>query len=302
MQWYVLLECRAEHEVHPRLRQVAGLRVLGDEDADELDLPEATAIADDRRRGCLLEGLLGEVYLHRRAAGVTDDDGPVALPAGPVGELPPVGILPPLDHQHVVVPQVGPVIQVGVVARLAKVAHRRQQEGQPRRRRSGVLHHCQPPVLRFHQVLQVGGRCQVLLGEPALVVVEAHIAIVHRQGAVLGVEFQVVGNLGQERRIVGLQDAGFQRPAEEGAIHAIEDVGQGIVGAKDGLVEDHARVPGLENLDLGVVLRLESDQSLLADVETVVGHNPQRTGLGRCSRRRNLRWSDWARPTGHQGQ
>jgi hypothetical protein len=113
-----------------------------------------------------------------------------------------------------------------------------------------------------------------LLGEPGFVVVETHVAVVHRQGAMLGIDLQVVGNRVQDRRRIGLEDAGVQRPAEQGVIHPVEDVGQRVIFAEDRLVEHHARVAGFENLDLGVVLRLEGGDDLLADVEAVVAHHP----------------------------
>ena len=104
--------------------------------------------------GAFVERLLGEIDLHRRAAGIADHDRPVAVRG--VGETAPVGILPAVGHQHVVGPQVGPVVQVGIVARLAKAPDRRQQKGQPRRGGGRVLHHRQPLVFGPDQVRQVG--------------------------------------------------------------------------------------------------------------------------------------------------
>ncbi len=192
-----------------------------------------------------------------------------------------VRLLPAVGHQHVVSHQPLPVVEVAL---FAIALDGRQQEGQPRRRGGRVLRHGQAGVGRVGQRFQAIRRRQTALGEPGHVVIEADVAVVDRQGAVLRVQLQRVGHVGQRRRLVGQEDVVIERPLQEGVVHAIEHVGQRRVFGQNGLVERLAAVAGLEHLHRQPRLGLERGQHLGADVEAVVGHQANGRALGRFAR------------------
>jgi hypothetical protein len=117
---------RLEHKVDPLLSQLPLPGAL--QNAGELDLAKATAVAGDDPGRRFVEGALGKIDLHRRAAGIADHDGPVAV--GSIGKVAIVSIFPTGGYQHAVGPQIGPVVQVGVAARLAKLGNGRQEKSQ----------------------------------------------------------------------------------------------------------------------------------------------------------------------------
>ncbi len=266
---HVLLERHAEHEIHELLRQGQVLSAL--QDADELDLAEAGIGVQDGSGGRFRDGRVGEDHLGCRAGSVRQHQGLGAL-AGGAAEIGVVGRLPAVHHYQAVILELAPVIQefVGAV-----VGHGDEQEGQAGRGGGRVFDHQQALVFRLEQIVQALRHGQVLAGEVSLVVVEAHVAIIHGEGVMGGVELEFRRDVRQQRGSVGGVDARLEGAREEGVVHAVEHVGQRGVLGEDGAVEGRAGVAALDEVDLDVVGVFERLDHRRGDGERIVGHHVQ---------------------------
>jgi len=65
-----------------------------------------------------------------------------------------------------------------------------------------------------------------VLVEIGQIVIQTHIPIIHRQGAVFGIQLELIRDPGQQRGCVGLENIAIQGAAEEGIVHAIKDIRQ----------------------------------------------------------------------------
>ena len=162
------------------------------QDADELDLLEAAAGHGEVARGRLGRLRVGKEDFGRRAGRVTDHQGPIALAAA-AAELPVVGVLPAFRHQNVILPQVPPEVEVGVVARLAERCHRRGRKASPGDEVAGFSTTSRPLYAGSVRSRKVFGRGIPLSAKYCLVVVDRHIAEVDRQEALLGSSFRSAG-------------------------------------------------------------------------------------------------------------
>ena len=159
------------------------------EDAGELDLAEARRRHHRRRR--VGARRIGEDHLGRRARRVADHQR--SWPAARPREALVVGLGPPVDHLDPVGRQRRPVVAPPV----AVGGDRRQQERQTRRRRRRVLDDEQVGVVGVDQVVEVSRWVELVLVEPADVVVDAHVAVVDRRRLEAGDE---TTQLGRHRR------------------------------------------------------------------------------------------------------
>ncbi len=168
----------------------------------------------------------------------------------------------------------------------------RQQERQPRRRSGRVFHRQQTGVLGFGQVFQRLGHRQVLFAEVSPVIIDAHVAVIHRQGVLCAVQLEGGRDVGQLGGSVALEDILCQRPREEGVVDPVENVGLRRGFGQDGAVERRAGVAALDESQFGVVVGFKLAHQVLADREGIVGHHTQRHrpgrgrgGCGGCRRR-----------------
>ena len=110
----------------------------------------------------------------------------------------------------------------------------------------------------FVRSSSVVGTASFCFGEPLLVVVDAHVAVVDRR------ERGASGRAGTRRapsasaaRRVRLEDARVERAGEERVVDAEEHVADRVVLGEDRLVERRARVAGLQDLHLDAGLLRE---------------------------------------------
>jgi hypothetical protein len=124
-----------------------------------------------------------------------------------------------------------------------------------------------------------------VLGKVGFVVVDAHVAVVHRQGAIGGVELEGGGDVRQFGGGVGFEDFRLEGAGEEGVIHPEEHVGERGIFGEDCFVEHGARVAALQEGHFGVVCFFKGFDHILTDGEGVVGHDGEGLGGGgRCLR------------------
>ena len=167
----------------------AAAAVLGAlEHAGELDLAEARVEhgADGRR----LRLRLREVHRGRRARRVRDHERVRAL-VGALREVAVVRLSQPSTTFTSLARSLRPVVAPAVVA---VRGDRREQEREPGRRRRRVLDHEQALVRGLGEVVERRRHRELLLREPLLVVVDAHVAVVDRREAVRRVELVLVGH------------------------------------------------------------------------------------------------------------
>ena len=100
------------------------------------------------------------------------------------------------------------------------------------------------------EVVEAGRHGHAVLGEPGLVVVQAHVAVVDRRDPVLGVEAERLVDLVEALRLVGHEEVGVEGPGQERRVDAEEHVGLRVAVGEDGLVHDLAGVAALDQLDL----------------------------------------------------
>src|SRR6266576_5269968 len=121
-----------------------------------------------------------------------------------------------------------------------------------------------------------------LVAEPRVVVVEAHVALVDRCHAVLIVD-EHAGPQRDAARRVRIKELRIERACEERVVHAEEHVAERVALAQDRLVDEHARIAGLHELDLVAGLLREVGEHVLRCCERIVGDECDRVGLLRTA-------------------
>ncbi len=267
LQGDILLEWHGEHEIDEFFGQVAVGRAF--QDTDKLDLTE-TAI-EDGGGGGFGERLGCENDLGGGAGCVGDDHRLGALPGG-CAKVGVIGGFPSIDNNHAVGFEGFPILKV---AGVAVAGDGGEQEGQAGRGGGGIFDDEQALVFGFEQVIERCRGRQVFPGEPGFIVIDAHVAKIDGQGAVLGIEFESGGDFSKKRGIVRLENACFEGAGEEGVIDAKKYIGQGGFFGKNGFVEGRTGIAGFKEGQFDVVFLLEVGNDFLAGREGVVGHDGQ---------------------------
>ena len=121
---------------------------------------------------------------------------------------------------------------------------------------------------------------QIIFGEIILVVVDADIAIIHGQGVVGWIEFEVVRNILQRRRLIGFENIGIEGAGEEGVVHAKEHISKRRIFGEDGFIEHSACVTALEEDNFCIVGLFKSSDNIFTDGKRVVGQDGEGLRLG----------------------
>ena len=269
---------------------IARGRVAAPHQRHTLDLAEHAALEEQVGSGRNAEFFFGVEHLGGRAAGIADDDGPRAAVACELGV---VGLGPALDHFHAVGAHLRPPLERGLFAQAGDGG---EDEGLTGAGRGRVLHHEQLGVGGFGQVFERGRQRQALAGEPGLVDVEVHEAVVHRDHA--RDHTGLVGALGhghgrgalRGRAGVGVEHLRGRGARQQGVVDAVDHVGDGPGLGEDQLVDHLAGVTGLDDLQLHARVFFELRQQLLGQIERTVCQHAQRHRLrpdrGRCAQGR----------------
>ena len=225
------------------------------QDAGELDLPEAAGL--EGRGGRLVGlGVRAEDDLGRRARGVRDDDGPVAL-AGATREAAVVGLLPAGRDLHAVVAQARPEGLPAVSGSSPKVAMVASRKARPGDDVAGFSTTSWSARAGSRRSPRSSGSGRAPSAKASRSMLRQTSAVSMGVTRCSGSRTRL-GRHGLERgRRVRLEDVGLQGPREERVVDAVEHVGQGPVGRQDGLVDHGAGVAGGQHLESHVVLGLE---------------------------------------------
>jgi hypothetical protein len=241
------------------------------EDPRALDL--AVAPGGDDAGGRFVDRRIGVEHLHGRARRVRHHERTVAGAGTAAGEPAVVGVLPAVRHAHPVRAQRRPprLPPVG-----AEVVDRRQQEREAGRGGGRVLDDEQVLVLGLGEVLERRGHRRAVVGEPGLVVVDAHVAVVDRGDPVLGIELELRVDVVEGGRGVRHEQPLVEGTGEERGVDPEQHVGLGVAVREDGLVHHGAGVAALHELHLHARVLGELGQHRVGDREGVVGEEADR--------------------------
>jgi hypothetical protein len=111
-----------------------------------------------------------------------------------------------------------------------------------------------------------------VIGEPAEVVVDAHLAVIDRRHPMLGIELVRLVDLTQALRRVRHEQVVVQTGREQVVVDPEEHVALGVPGGEDRAVHELPRISRLHDVDLDPRGPLERAQPALRHVERIVGH------------------------------
>ncbi len=216
--------------------------------AHELDLAVALPGRQDVAGWRVGRFRIGEDYLGGRAGGITHYQRAVALGAA-AAELVVVCVSQPSATKTSLARRSSPEVEVGVRALLAEDGDGGSRKARPGDEVAGFSTTSRPlysGLVRSRSSLRQRPACFRKVG---LVVVQGDVAIVYRQWPVARVQLELVRNLAAPARRMARRSRG-QGTAEEGVVHAVEHVGQGVALAQDGFVQRQAGIAGFQEATL----------------------------------------------------
>ncbi len=202
---------------------------------------------------------------------------------GRAAEVGVVSRFPAVHDHHAVGAQGAPVVEITVSPKCLTVASRKPRPGEEVAGFSTTSRSLYSGLSRSSSETGTG---RLWAAKYSLIVVDADIAIIHRQGAVLRVELELGRDFRQERRGIGFINPGIKGAGEEGVVHPVEHIGQRGILAEDGLVERRPGIAAFQEDNFDIVGLLESSDDRLAGGKGVVGHDGQRDrAFGRARRK-----------------